>query len=178
MLTGGTVRQRYLALAVLGAGSLLLAACTNPITNTVTITYHKAGVCSGFQENPGTSPQQTQTAGEGLFVVYVVDSIANTASGATDFSFDTGKVFVNVSDGSSLPGPLFSNHFTLSTKAVSAGATATNPGWFALNVQGASQNDSDFLLYHSGAGESVIFVNQNSSNDAINGGVCTPATVP
>jgi hypothetical protein len=171
------VRHRSAAITALVASSLLLTACnSNSISNTVIVTYHKAGVCSAFQENPGTTPQQTQTAGEGLFVVYIVDSIANTASGATDFTFDTSKVYVN--GGSSLPGQPFSNHFTLSSKLVSEGVTATSPGWFALNVQGARQDDSDFLLYHSGPGESMILENRNSNNNVINEGMCTPDTVP
>jgi hypothetical protein len=112
-------------------------------------------------------------------VVYVVDSIANNASGATAFTFDTSQAYV--SGGSALAGQPFSNHFTLSTKSVDPGATATNPGWFALNVDGAStdvQNGADSLSYHSSTGESVLFESSATSTSIINGGICTPSTVP
>jgi hypothetical protein len=166
------------AVAAVTAIGLLIGGC-QPIDYTVTIDYAKVGVCGNFQENPGSSPQQNQEAGEGVFVVYAIQSIANTASGAKSFAFDPTLLFVN--GGGSLAGMPFSSHFTAHAQTVSAGTTAKNVGWLALNVTGDPkdlQAADDNLLYHTPNGESVLLDEVSNSTAIIGAGTCNPANVP
>lgn len=166
------------AVAAISAIGLLLGGC-QPITYTVTIDYAKVGVCGLFQEDPGSSPQETQAAGEGVYVVYVIKSIANTASGAKDFPFDPTLLYAT--RDSSIPGPPFSNHFTAGAQTVGAGTTATDVGWLAINIPG-DPNDlqmaNDNLNYQTPSGQSVLLNEVSSSTAIIGAGTCTPANVP
>lgn len=175
--------KRALLAVALVTAAVPLAACGpngSAITGTVTITYHKAGGCAIFDDTPVAAPDTVQTAGDdGLFVVYVVDSIANTAGGAKDFAFDPSLFYV--STGSTPAMFPFDKYFTLKPQTVKAGSTATQPGWTALLVGGVPsevQSNTDHLQYHSPSGVSVVLANQNDNNALINGGTCTPTTVP
>jgi len=170
-------RTTILTTAAAAAIGLLATGC-QPATNTVTINYTKVGVCGSYEPNPGASPEEVQFANP-TFVVYTITSIDNTASGAKDFPFDPNLLYSV--GGGSLAGAPFSEIFTANAQTVNAGSTANNPGWLALDVPDDvkdAQNAQVNLFYHTPAGQSVLLNETDNGTAIINGGICTPASVP
>ncbi len=176
-MQGSKVLSRLL-LFLLACSSLGFNNC-NTIDYTVVIEYEEAAVCGLFQEQSGTTPQQTTAAGQGLFVVYKIISIKNTASGAKDFSFDPNKFYVNSSPRGTMAGGILSPHQTASARVIPKGTTAPNLGRVIINVPGNAQDitsSDNHLLYESGTGESVLFDRKSRVKQVLS--PCTPSNLP
>ncbi|MFN0034525.1 MAG: hypothetical protein ACKVUS_05615 [Saprospiraceae bacterium] len=134
----------------------------NPIDNTVVIEYEETAVFSEFDTPPppgGLLPIKT-FAGQGLFVTFRIISIQNKASGAKDFSFDPHKVYSDSKPRAKMSGGVLSPYSTVNPRLVQKGTTASPVGRIILLIEGDPieiKKSDNFLLYESGAGESVIF---------------------
>lgn len=167
--------KRTMLATVVGITTLSLLGCAN----TVTIHYDQAATCYLFDSNPTGSPHTTTASGNGLFVIYKINSVQNTASGAQDFNFNPAKVYNGNQN--------FANNLSFDyllqlaqAKTVPKGTTANNLGKLIIDSTANPKTDqkADFpLRYNSSSGESVLFVrdNQNAAPPFLD--PCSPSNI-
>lgn len=150
-----------------------------PITNTVTITYEEAANFSEFDAPNGSGGLPVKTFASGLFVAYKIDSIQNTASGATDFAWDPSLVYVNTAPQSVVVGGTLAPFSTATARVVPKQTVSGSLGRIIIDVQGNPndiKNADNNLNYHTPAGESVLFVRKAATKQFLDPG--TPSNLP
>lgn len=161
--------------AVAGTAMLCLAGCSN----TVTVHYDQVATCYLFDSNPTGSPHTTTSSNNGLFVIYKINSIDNTSSGAQDFNFAPSKVYSGSQN--------FANNQSFDyllqlaqPKTVAKGTVANGLGKLIIDTTANPKTDqkANFpLLYNSGSGESVLLVRDNPNAAPPFLDPCSPANV-
>ena len=165
-------------LALLVTASLIGFCGCPPINNTVIITYEEDADFSEFDTPNDSGGLPIKTFASGLFVAYKIDSIQNTAAGATNFTFDPTLFYDNTSPESHLVGgPLAP--YSAPSRVVPPGTVASSVGRIILDVQGdpnSIKNDNNHLFYHTPSGESVILTRNTVPKQFLDPGM--PSNLP
>lgn len=162
--------------AIVVSTALGLIACSD---DTVTLHYDESATCYLFDSDPTGSPHTTTSSSNGLFVIYKINSIDNTKSGAKDFNFTPAKVYSGSQN--------FANNQSFDyllqlaqPKTVPKGSVANNVGKIIINSSADPKKDQQAnfpLYYNSSSGESVLLVRDNINTPPPFLDPCSPTAI-